>query len=219
MGGKNLLADTDFAKGNDSRFKSSLMIGRVSSIECTETAANVRVLIPDRLDHGGQPLITKPVPVLQPAASKKKSFAIPRIGTNVLLAKLPNGTSDYAVIGSFYTTKDPPPVTDPNLDHVEYEDGSVIEFDAGSGTMKWDLKGGITLECVGDLTLKSSGALLVDAPNIHLKGAMNFEGDIIHTGNINTSGRHTDSGGHHTSSETTKKDEPAAAAMEESRYD
>jgi phage baseplate assembly protein V len=118
----------------------------------------------------------------------------------VLVVKLPNGTSDYAVVGSFYTKTDPPPVTDPNLDHVEYEDGSSITFDAGNGTMTWNLKGGISLQCVGAFTIKTSGTVLLDAPNVHLKGAINLEGDITHTGNMTTTGHHTDAGGHHTAS-------------------
>jgi phage baseplate assembly protein V len=194
---KNLLADTDFAKGKDNRFKSSLMIAKVSSIEVTDKGANVRCIIPDRVDHGNQPLITKPIPVLQTAAGQKRSFAVPRIGTNVLLAKLPNGTSDYAVIGSFYTTKDPPPVSDPNLDYVEYEDGSKITFDADNGTLTWDLTGGITLECVGAFTLKTAGTLLVDAANVELKGAIKLTGNVSHTGNMTTTGTHTDANGVH----------------------
>jgi phage baseplate assembly protein V len=176
------------------------MIGKVTSIECTDSQANVRVIFPDRLDRAGKPLITKPIPVLQAAASQKQSFAIPRIGTNVLVAKLPNGSSDYLVLGSFYTTKDPPPVSDPKLDYVEYEDGSYIKFDSASGTMTWNLKGGITLQAAGNATIKSDGSLLLDCPAIHLKGAMNLEGNITHTGNMTTTGNHTDAAGHHTSS-------------------
>jgi phage baseplate assembly protein V len=194
---KNLLADTDYAKGRDNRFKSALLIGRVSSIECNEEGANVRVALLDRVDHKDQPLITKPIPVLQVAAGEKKSFAVPRIGTCVLLAKLPNGTSDYAVIGSFYTKADPPPVTDPNLDHVEYADGSKITFDSESGTLTWDLQGGITLECQGAFTLKTAGSLLIDAPNIELKGAIKLTGNVTHTGAMTTSGFHTDAHGVH----------------------
>jgi phage baseplate assembly protein V len=215
---KNLLADTDYSKGKDNRFRSALMIGRVSEVKCDETQASVRVIFPDRLDHKDQPLITKPIPVLQQSAGAKRAFAMPRVGQNVLVAKLPNGSSDYLLLGTFYTTSDPPPVTDPLLDHTEYDDGSVIEFDAGTGSMRWDLKGGISLQCDGDVTIKCNGSLLIDAPNIKLQGAMTFEGDITHTGNINTSGHHTDAGGHHTSSETTRK-ESAGTAMEESRYD
>lgn len=192
------LGDTGFARVPDSRFKSAIQIGIVSSIETTDTAANVRVIFPDRVDHKGQPLITKPIPVLQSAAAKKKSFAVPRIGTNVLVAKLPNSTGDYMLLGSFYTTSDPPPVTDPNIDYTEYDDGSIIQFDAGAGTLSWDLKGNVSLQCVGPMTLKTNGQFLIDAPNIKLQGAIELDGNVTQTGNMTTSGVHTDANGVHT---------------------
>lgn len=206
------LGDTAYSRIPDSRFKSALMIGRVSSIECTATGANVRVIFPDRVDHKGQPLITKPIPVLQPAATKKKSFSVPRIGTNVLVAKLPNGTGDYHVLGSFYTTSDPPPVTDPNLDHTEYDDGSVMQFDAGNGTLTWNLKGGIVFECQGNITIKSDGgnvtiqgtslinliAMLVKIQgNAEIDGNLVVNGNVSNTGSMTTGGIHTDANGVH----------------------
>jgi phage baseplate assembly protein V len=131
----------------------------------------------------------------------------------VLLVKLPNGTSEYAAIGFFYTTKDPPPVTDPMLDYCIYDDGSTKQFDANAGTETWKLTGDINYDNQGsmliklqyDFTVQAQGNVLIDAPNIHLKGAMNLEGNITHTGNITTSGVHTDSLGHHTSG--TERDE------------
>jgi phage baseplate assembly protein gpV len=225
---KNLLADTDFTDGRDKRFVHSVLIGRVSKLECSEKGANVRVIMPDRLDHEGQPLITKPIPVLQISAGGKKQFAMPRLNQNTLLVKLPNSTSSYAAIGFFYTTKEPPPVTDPKLDYAIYDEGSTKQFDAndGKGDELWNLKGQITfnadgtitveskktdivvksdqgkvtVEANGDVTVKSdsgqvtvqgSSSVTLQAPTINLKG------NVIHTGNMTTSGVHTDSLGHH----------------------
>jgi phage baseplate assembly protein V len=201
------LGETGYTKTPDNRFKSSIRIGIVAEVVPTATGANVRVIFPDLVDHNNQPLISKPIPVLQSAASKKQSFALPRLGTNVVVAKLPNGTADYMVLGSFYTSNNPPPVTDPNLDYTKYDDGSVIQFDAANGTLTWNLKGGITLECQGNiviksdagtLTLQSSGLLNMVAPNIKLQGTVEIDGDITHTGGMTTSGVHTDANGVHT---------------------
>jgi phage baseplate assembly protein V len=206
---KNLLSDSDYTSGKDNRYKASVHIAYVTKIECDKAKgrAHVRVIIPDKVDHKGNPLITKPVPVMQVASQAKKSFAIPRVGDCVLLNKMPNGTSDYFVAGSFYNEKHPPPVDDPMLDHCLYDDGSIKQFNAGDGTETWDLKGGINIKTAqaimievtgGDVTIKPSGTALIEAQTVHLKGAMNFEGDITHTGNMTTSGTHTDSVGHHT---------------------
>jgi phage baseplate assembly protein V len=223
--GKNLLGDTDYAKGWDNRFSTSVIIGRVSELDCTADHADARIIMPDRVDHNGTPLITKPVPVMQVASLAKKSFAMPRKNTLVLMVKLPNGTSSYAVIGSFYSKSNPPPVTDPMLDYVIYDDGSTMQFDAnsGKGELTWKLKGDVlwdntkkltikqqqdiefdgqqnfNVNAQADINLKPVGTCLIQGATIHLKGAVIIEGDITHTGNMTTSGVHTDSLGHHTS--------------------
>jgi len=218
---KNLLSDSDYTKGWDNRFGVTAVVGKVSKIECTDKGANVRVIMPDRLDHDDNPLISKPIPVLQIASRAKKSFAVPRQNDNVLLVKLPNGTGNYAVIGSFYTSKDPPPVTDPNLDYVIYDDGSTMQFDASTGELTWKIKGDLLLENEKDFTIKqqgdfnvetqgnvsvkpegdmdllASGDVHVQGGTLKLTGPLRIEGDITHFGNMTTSGRHTDSLGPH----------------------
>jgi phage baseplate assembly protein gpV len=236
MGRKNLLSDTDYNTGKDNRFGSSVVMGRVTKIECDETQANVRVIFPDKVDHKGTPLITKPVPVLHPAATGKKSFQIPRVGTNVALLKYPNSHSDYAVLGSFYTTSDPPPVTDPKLDYTEWEGGHIQKFDANDDAevfMTQDFKGGIdtkakknikvsttdgahiNLEADGDVNVKApNGAINLQQKNILLEGAVTIKGDIEHTGNMRTSGVHQDSNGLHTSGRSAEELEKRVVALE-----
>jgi phage baseplate assembly protein V len=225
---KNLLADTDYTKGWDNRFGTTALIGYVSEIDVTDKHANVRVIMPDRVDHKNQPLITKPVPVMQVASTAKKSFAVPRKDDMVLMVKLPNGTSNYAVIGSFYTPRNPPPVTDPMLDYVEYDDGSTMQFDANSGELTWKLKGdmlwdnegdftlklqgNISIEVEGDADIKAQGDVVVEGQTVRITGTpITLEGDIQHTGNMNTSGIHTDSRGLHSSGKGLEVEERLAA--------
>jgi phage baseplate assembly protein V len=225
---KNIISDTDYTKGWDNRFATSVVIGRVSKVECTKDHANVRVIMPDRVDHEGTPLISKPVPVLQVASQAKKSFAMPRQDDQVLMVKMPNSTSNYVVIGSFYTKTNPPPVTDPNLDYVVYDDGSIMQFDASTGELTWKLKGDmlwdnekdftlktkgdvsieidgdILLKPKGDVTVTPDGDVLIQAARgkITLDSPMGLylQGDIHHTGNMVTSGHHTDAKGPHAAS-------------------
>jgi phage baseplate assembly protein V len=236
MSRKNLLSDSDFTRGHDTRFANAVVIGLVSKIECDDKHANVRVLMPDKKDHNGDSLISKPVPVLQSASTAKRSYAIPRLGTPVVMIKMANSTSDYLVVGSFYSTSNPPPVSDPKLDYVIYDDGSTMQFDAndGKGELTWKLKGDVlfdnekkltinhkgdvainttngakmTLHSDSDLNIEApNGTLFLDQQNIHLKGSsitlegpVTILGDITHTGNMTTSGVHTDVNGHHTTS-------------------
>jgi phage baseplate assembly protein V len=210
-GKKNLLADTDYTKGHDNRFQNAVSVGFVSKVEVNGTQANVRVIYPDRVDHKGQPLITKPIPVLQVASQAKKSFAVPRVGDMVAVQKLANGTSNYLVTGSFYTTANPPPVTDPMLDYTLYDDGSTKQFNAADGTETWDLKGGISIKTAKAIVIEATaegitvkalaGTVRIEGDQVQLVGnsGITFQGNITHTGNMTTSGTHTDSAGHHTS--------------------
>jgi phage baseplate assembly protein V len=159
---KELLSDTDYTSGRDNRYFVTAVVGRVSKVEVSEKGANVRVIMPDRLDHQDQPLITKPIPVLQVASTAKKSFAVPRQDDNVFLIKLANGTSNYAVLGSFYTSKRPPPVTDAMLDYCEYDDGSTMQFNASTGELTWKLKGDMLWDNEKDFTLKTKGDVIIE---------------------------------------------------------
>lgn len=207
MSRKNILADTDFTSGKDNRFHNTVHIGYVSEINCDKSKgqACVRVIMPDKIDKEGNALITKPIPVMQTASAAKRSFAVPRKGDMVVLTKMPNGTSNYMVTGSIYTTANPPPVDDPMLDYVEYDDGSTMQFNASDGTLTWKLKGGIIIETDGDVSfttkgkfnVKADGDALIEAALVHLKGPMKFEGDITHIGNMSTTGTHTDVRGRH----------------------
>jgi phage baseplate assembly protein V len=212
---KELLSDTDYNQGEDKRFRNSVLIGRVAEID--GATGRVRVLLPDKLDHKDQPLVTKFIPVLQVASRAKKSYAMPRLGTNITIIKMPNGTCDYLAVGMFYTSKEPPPVSDPKLDYVIYDDGSIMKFDATEGSLTWDFKGGIDIKTKkdikitttdgakveivsdGDVNVKANGTCKIEAPMIELKGAVTIEGDITHTGNMETSGVHQDSRGYHVS--------------------
>jgi phage baseplate assembly protein V len=234
---KELLGDTDYTSGKDNRFGVTGIVAFVSKIEVSEKGANVRVIMPDRVDHNDNPLISKPIPVLQIASKAKKQFAVPRVGDRVFCIKLPNGTSNYAVLGSFYTKNDPPPVTDPMLDYVEFDDGSTMQFDASNGELTWKikgnclidnekdftfkLKGDFVVEIDGDVTIKPQGNVLIESggdidikgTNVNLQGAMKLTGNIEHIGNINTTGTHTDVHGLHTGA--TREDlEERIAALE-----
>ena len=179
---KNLLSDTDYTKGWDNRFGVTAAVGRVSKLECTDKAASVRVIMPDRLDHQDQPLISKPIPVLQQASTAKKSFAMPRLNDSVLMVKLPNGTSNYAVIGSFYTAKNPPPIKDPKVDYCEWEGGHVEQHDANDDAevfLTQDFKGGVKITVKKDIEIKTTDGG---------KMSMTSDGDMLvksATGNLN----------------------------------
>lgn len=220
---KNLLADTDYTDGRDKRFVHSVLIGRVSKLEVSEKGANVRIIMPDRLDHEGQPLITKPIPVLQISAGGKKQFAMPRLNQNCLLVKLPNSTSSYAAIGFFYTTKEPPPVTDPKLDYTTWEGGHTQQYNANDNVdvfLTEDFKAGWNCTCKKAINLKTTDSAKITITGdsdvnivssngkVAIQGATEIDltaslikisGNIQHDGSMTTTGIHNAADGPHSS--------------------
>jgi phage baseplate assembly protein gpV len=100
----------------------------------------------------------------------------------VFLIKMPNGTSNYAVLGSFYTKKSPPPVTDPKLDYCEWEGGHTEKFDANEDAevfLTQDFKGGVKTTVKKDIDIKTTDGG---------KMSMVSDGDMLvksATGNVN----------------------------------
>jgi len=183
MSRKNLLADTDFTDGRDKRFVHTILLGKVKTIECTDKQANITALMPDRLDHEGTPLTTKAIPVLQISAGGKKQFAMPRIGQNVILLKLPNSTSSYAAINAFYTSNDPPPVKDPLLDYTIWDDGKTyVKFDANKDAdpfLTWDFQGGWKATVAKDINIKTTNGAKVNIEGDGTVTVKSDSGDIV----------------------------------------
>ena len=86
-----------------------------------------------------------------------------------------------------------------------YDDGSISAVQRGTGRADWNSKATWTSRtkeaCPPSwkkgYTLEIEGDVLIKAPNIKLEGAMEFKGDIDHTGQMTTHGHHTDDAGTH----------------------
>jgi phage baseplate assembly protein V len=187
--------------GYDSWLKNMFRVGFVSSQNTDDIQAAVRVVYPDR-----QNLVSEPLPILQKSTKGTKDYWSPEVGEQVLTLHLPNGIHKGFLLGAFQSTRDRPPVTDPNKRHTTFADGSVFEFDKGSSVLFINTKGPITLitegpvfiESTGELTLKSAAKVNIEAPEISLDApTVKIKGNIEHEGDMNTSGRHRDSAGNH----------------------
>jgi phage baseplate assembly protein V len=116
-----------------------------------------------------QNLISKWIPVKQTGARSTSHYYCPKIGDNVNVTMLPTGNEDGFVDGSFFNQNNPPPEDiDLNTRQFQTEDGTIIEYRESDST----------------LNIKAAGPIVIS-------------GDIQHTGNMTTSGVHTDSNGVH----------------------
>lgn len=79
-----------------------------------------------------------------------------RQGTQVVLG-CPSGDPAQAVILQIlYTTAINTPSTDPAIDLIEFDDGSYIQHNAGSGQMHLHASGDLTLTAGGNITINAT---------------------------------------------------------------
>ncbi len=142
--------------------QSIVRIGIVSSQNPEN--ATVKVMFPDKDNT-----VSHDLAILVPQAGKTKDYFIPDIGEQVLCLFLPNGIEEGFVIGSIYSSKSKPPVTNSNKRHVRFDDGTWIEYDGGNSTL--------TISAVGDIKI-------ISATNIEIKGNVSVDGNITATGTI-----------------------------------
>lgn len=122
------------------------------------------------------------------AAAGKIRWDSPEVGEQVALICPAGDLRQACVIPGLYQEEFDAPVTDANKDHVTYGDGTVVEYDRGSHTLKADLgpskitatREQIKLEIGGTSITASSSALtlvaggssiVLDAAGVSINGA------------------------------------------------
>lgn len=101
--------------------KNVIRSGRISSINPENGTA--RVVFADK-DN----LVSYDLPVLQRSTLKNKDYGMPDIGESVVCLFQPNGIAEGFVVGAHYNEEDVPPVTDPDVRMVKFEDGTVVSY-------------------------------------------------------------------------------------------
>jgi len=125
----------------------------------------VKVRLPE---HG---VVTDWLPVLQSLASGAWDMALPRKGSQVAL--LPGlDLDDAVVLGCLPSTVDVPPVTDPMIRFLQFEDGTQIQYDPTAHV----------------LTIQGPRTVTVTCTTFNLNGKLVLQGDLAATGNIQATG-------------------------------
>lgn len=98
---------------------------RVGSVVSTDPGAGTaRVQLAD-----ADGLVSYNLPVAQRQTLKNKDYAMPDAGEHVLCLFLPFGIEQGFVLGSIYSQADATPVADQDKRHVEFEDGTWLQYD------------------------------------------------------------------------------------------
>jgi phage baseplate assembly protein V len=187
------------------QFRNGMVIDRKFD---PERGPLVRVQYMDR-----QGLISYWLPVKQFGSRKTAHVYTPKIGDHVNVNMLCNGSEDGFIDGSFFNKKNPPPAgLDIDTRHFVTEDGTVIEYREIDSTFNLVGVGPIIVKG-STITVEGQQTVLVKAPVVTLEGALEFKGDITHTGNMTTSGVHTDANGIHQS--VAKEERDLAAEVDQ----
>jgi phage baseplate assembly protein V len=134
--------------------------------------------------------------VLQHKTHSDKTYWMPDINEHVACL-LDEAGEDGVILGARYSRADAPPVASKDKYHVAFSDGTTLEYDRSTHKLVVDAK--------GDVTIKSSTNIVIQAPQIGMKGGSpavgTFEGsfaligNLSVTGNISATGTIIDQGG------------------------
>ncbi|MDL2280316.1 phage baseplate assembly protein V [Selenomonadales bacterium OttesenSCG-928-I06] len=128
----------------NNQFQNLIREGIVSSTD--PSTCTVRVTFPDKDD-----LVSAPLPVLTRGSKNNKDYWMPDVGESVVCIFLPNntnGNNDGFCIGTHYNSVDKPPVNSQDKRHIKFSDGTTIEYDRSTSTLK--------INCVGDVIINGS---------------------------------------------------------------
>jgi phage baseplate assembly protein V len=136
-------------------------------VEAVDGRGYVKVRLPE---HG---IVTDWLPVLQSLAHGAWDMALPRRGSQVAL--IPGlDLDDAVVLGCLPSSQDVPPVLDPMIRFLQFEDGTRIQYDPGAHALTIETPQQVTVTCT---TFSLTGKLVLD-------GDLEVQGDIQATGNV-----------------------------------
>jgi len=137
------------------------------------TNGRVKVLLPE---YDG--LITDWLPVVQAATLGARTWAVPRLDTQVVV--LPGlGLEDGVVLGAIYSDPDPAPFGDAAVVGIKADDDVVITYDPGASRL--------TIESPKEIRIVAKNITIV-AENTSIKSEVEVKGNVTHEGDMEQSG-------------------------------
>lgn len=126
----------------DNRLMNLVRVGIVSSQNPSKMT--VKVVFPSK-----ENVISADLPVLNRGSQQHKDYWLPDIGEQVVCLFLPNsngnGVNEGYVLGSHFSTADPPQMSGVGIRRIDFGDGSFIEHDRNTGNLTIHATGNITI--------------------------------------------------------------------------
>lgn len=135
-------------QGRNSSGATSLHYGYVSAVDETTGRARVRLEDMDNFETYWLPIPQRRVQVDQ---------AVDWLDVGDYVGLLLDESGEQGIIlGAFYSSKNPPPVTSKDLYYRRFADGAVIEYDRSQSHLQITCPGTITIEAAGNMTLRGA---------------------------------------------------------------
>ncbi|SHN77201.1 phage baseplate assembly protein V [Desulfitobacterium chlororespirans] len=138
-------------------------VGEVVSINPAKCRVRVRFYDQDSL-------ISEELQVVVRGTLKNKDYWMPKVGEAVFCSF--TAQNKGYVLGAVYSEGDPPPVISESKRHIEFEDGTILEYDSSDHTL--------SIECAGP---------------INIVGNVTVSGDVLASGVSLKSHTHAETGG------------------------
>ena len=102
--------------------------------------------------------------ILQRNCLKNRHYHLPDVGEQVYVL-LDSEATEGMVLGAIYSDADPPPISDPDVCHFDFEDGTVVEYDRKQHSLRLKVssKGTLEIECEGDVSIKTDKSMNLKA--------------------------------------------------------
>jgi phage baseplate assembly protein V len=113
-------------------------------------------------------LVSFDLQVIQRSTLKDKNYKIPDIGEQVACLFSANGPEEGVVLGCLYNDKDKPPVDSGDVEHITFEDGTVLEYDRAAHKLTVDVQGDIEIHATGSINIKADGPVKINGSTVDL---------------------------------------------------
>ncbi len=154
-------------KEMESIMRQLVRVGVVTSTNDEAGTAKVQFL-----DRSG--VVSHDFRVLVRNTLKNKDYWMPDINEQVICVCLPTGTQEGFILGSFYSSVTTPPVTDKKQRHVKFEDGTTVDYDRETHTLRVDIP-----ESGGNVVVNAHTKVTVNSPAIDLGEDSDLEPSVL----------------------------------------
>lgn len=159
-----------------------MKIGIVTQLDPATARARVKFPEDDTFTETEEPGIESYwLQVTHRWTTETKEFSMPAVGSQVVC--LMDENLEFGVIlAGLYSDADPRPAAPNTSVHLEFSDGTILEYDPAAHLLKADVQGDVEVTATGAATIKAAGITL-DGP-VTITETLTVDGDSTLTGKV-----------------------------------